>query len=417
LLINPSLSGAQDSISYKIKNPSISIIVNSQIIVNDPYPTPSFSAKITIIEGLTVGEDFLDLATLNNNINSYYDHFTGELTLSTQQDATVTPAEFQNALASVVFYDTNSVNPSVNNRVISFSIIDAVGVSSNFLTQIINVIAPPLRVNSYADQQFYITQPFQFQPIGFPIFVDPQLFNLTIFANGNNQALPSWATFNPQNFTFSGITPVTEETINFNVCANNTAGLSACASFDFSALPVYPAYVNPENSPLPDQAFLALTPFTFSIPEDAFIDPQGSKTNFRVQCNEESLPKWLVFDPDTRTFEGHPSLSATNYVSAASYFITVSAIDSYNLTSPSLGFNLSIDPGAGTKAATWIIGVLATTLLCFFGKKIKKSCDRAYSYLFHRPAVAPAAAAALDNNEWYQNAAEDGEEMQPINLN
>lgn len=49
------------------------------------------------------------------------------------------------------------------------------------------------------------------------------------------------------------------------------------------------------------------TPFSFTVPEGIFNDPEGGTLSYRATLADGSpLPAWLVFDPLTRTFSGTP---------------------------------------------------------------------------------------------------------------
>lgn len=48
-------------------------------------------------------------------------------------------------------------------------------------------------------------------------------------------------------------------------------------------------------------------PFSFQVPENAFMDEDGDPLTYNsTTINGEPLPSWLVFDPETRTFSGTP---------------------------------------------------------------------------------------------------------------
>ncbi|MFC3197150.1 BspA family leucine-rich repeat surface protein [Parapedobacter deserti] len=60
--------------------------------------------------------------------------------------------------------------------------------------------------------------------------------------------------------------------------------------------------------PIPDQETIQNTPFSFQFPEDTFEDTdQDDVLTYTAELsNGESLPDWLDFDEDTRTFSGTP---------------------------------------------------------------------------------------------------------------
>jgi hypothetical protein len=371
---SPSLSGTSITSPYKVQNPPILMPIIQNIVINDAYPTPSFSTTITFISGFVTGEDSLTLAAPSNNIISNYNAVTGQMTLNAQAGDTLPLAQLQSALASIVYYNTNAATPSINNRTLSINVND--GYVNADLTVIIPVIAPPLCQSSYANQQFYKTQAFQFSPINLPLFVDPQDFGLTSYATqSDGSSLPSWISFF-KNLTFAGIAPSSIETLNLKVCANNTADLSACTQFAFSTSPVYPPSVNPLALPLPNQEFRANTFFSFPIPSNAFLDPQNSELEILAQCNGQPLPSWMEHDPVTQTIQGNaPMFHGSNFFYAATYSITLLASNSYNLASPEIGFDLKIDPsGAETGLSSFLYSTVALgTLIFFLRREVNKS--------------------------------------------
>src|SRR5690606_25448680 len=82
-------------------------------------------------------------------------------------------------------------------------------------------------------------------------------------------------------------------------------------------------------APLANQAALVEQPFSFSVPADAFADPNAGDplVYSAVQSDGSPLPAWLQFDPMTRTFSGtRPSVD--NII----YSIRVVATDPSGLT-------------------------------------------------------------------------------------
>jgi len=91
-------------------------------------------------------------------------------------------------------------------------------------------------------------------------------------------------------------------------------------------------------APLADQVSLEGQPFSFAIPDGAFVDPDGKTLTYYVfQDNGEELPAWLQFDPDTRTFTGTPP---DDYTGSMNIFVYVTDGDA----GTSDTFSLSIVP-------------------------------------------------------------------------
>lgn len=63
-------------------------------------------------------------------------------------------------------------------------------------------------------------------------------------------------------------------------------------------------------TPLSDLTASEDAPFSFTIPDGAFADPDGDVLTYTIQMeNGLPLPSWLTFDPQTRTLSGTPSQS------------------------------------------------------------------------------------------------------------
>ncbi|MGD9685492.1 MAG: putative Ig domain-containing protein [Desulfobacter sp.] len=75
--------------------------------------------------------------------------------------------------------------------------------------------------------------------------------------------------------------------------------------------------------PLENQTVAQDQPFSFTLPEGAFIDPEGAELNYLATVSGfEAQPEWLMFDPVTRTFSGTP-----NNADVGSFTVTIGATD------------------------------------------------------------------------------------------
>jgi hypothetical protein len=79
--------------------------------------------------------------------------------------------------------------------------------------------------------------------------------------------------------------------------------------------------------PLDDQSIDENQPFSFTIPQESFIDIDSNVLNYSAVLidntgNETALPSWLSFDVNTKTFSGTPSFD-----DAGSLRIKVTASD------------------------------------------------------------------------------------------
>ena len=59
------------------------------------------------------------------------------------------------------------------------------------------------------------------------------------------------------------------------------------------------------NEPIPNQTLSADTPFSYTIDQNSFSDPEEDELIYSAtRANGSPLPSWLTFDPETRTFSG-----------------------------------------------------------------------------------------------------------------
>ena len=96
------------------------------------------------------------------------------------------------------------------------------------------------------------------------------------------------------------------------------------------------------TEPIPDQTAPANRRFRFALAPDTFIDPDAGQTltYTAAQPDGSALPKWLVFDTQTRVFSGRPLVR-----DAGQFRVRVTATDS---GSPSLSawaeFSITVTP-------------------------------------------------------------------------
>lgn len=109
--------------------------VTSALTVSDADNTVLDSAYVTISSNLESSEDVLDFTALGS-ITGSYNSSSGRLTLT----GTDTPANYQTALRSVTYENTNGVDPSTALRQVDFMVFDWDD-SSNVDSRTVNVIA------------------------------------------------------------------------------------------------------------------------------------------------------------------------------------------------------------------------------------------------------------------------------------
>ncbi|MDX1408315.1 MAG: hypothetical protein R3330_09280, partial [Saprospiraceae bacterium] len=127
----PEISGTLTSLAYDEGDGAV--LVDGAITVTDPDDTDLEGGLVSISSGFLDSEDVLDF-TNQNGITGSWNGTTGELTLT----GTATVAEYQAALQSITYENTNTSNPDLTTREISFVLNDGDDDSSPF-TRDINI--------------------------------------------------------------------------------------------------------------------------------------------------------------------------------------------------------------------------------------------------------------------------------------
>jgi Ca2+-binding RTX toxin-like protein len=132
---------------------------------------------------------------------------------------------------------------------------------------------------------------------------------------------PDWATFDPATGKLSG----TPKNLNVGITKNVTIGVDDGVTA--TSLPAFNLTVtNVNDSPIIGQALsvdmanqttFAAFPYSFKLPENAFVDPDaGDKlTLSATQENGNPLPNWLKFNARTLTFSGTPNIQSLSKLS------------------------------------------------------------------------------------------------------
>ena len=112
-------------------------------------------------------------------------------------------------------------------------------------------------------------------------------------------------------------TPGASTTLTLSVNDNGNSGAggsligSDTASINITAVNDRPVVQNP----IPDQTLNEDSPWTFTVPANTFVDPEGSSLTFAAALADNSpLPNWLHFDSAMRTFTGTPPPNANGSV-------------------------------------------------------------------------------------------------------
>ncbi|KAJ5075574.1 dystroglycan-related [Anaeramoeba ignava] len=201
--------------------------------------------------------------------------------------------------------------------------------------QTITLLTPPQAEKSIPDQTLLANEPFVFI-FDSNVFSFPGTETRTYSALlSNYSALPGWMQFTSAQRNFSGITPnYCQGSYPVRLFASDSCNDIAEVTFTFviKNRPVI-AYT------ILDQ-FLDFSPFTFQIPQNAFVDPEGATLTYSAQLAAGgALPGWIHLDPNG-TFYGEPPQSDCE----EDLLVTVSASDGCQLTNSTFRITLINNP-------------------------------------------------------------------------
>ncbi|WP_280939903.1 MULTISPECIES: putative Ig domain-containing protein [Hyphomicrobiales] len=155
----------------------------------------------------------------------------------------------------------------------------------------------PVIVTPIPDQVARIGQAFSYTiPAG--AYVDPEGQPLTITAS----APAPWLSYDPATRTISGTPPVGSSTVTVNVMISDGSGGLASDRFNLSVGSPGQDLPPTLQSEVLNQFVTVGQPFSYTIPADAYFDPEGQPLTLTLV----GQPAWLSFDPVTRTMSGTP---------------------------------------------------------------------------------------------------------------
>ncbi|KCZ64445.1 hypothetical protein L53_16540 [Hyphomonas sp. L-53-1-40] len=169
------------------------------------------------------------------------------------------------------------------------------------------------------------------------VFSDPDGDVLSYTATlSDGSALPGWLSFNASTRTFSG-TPGQADvgTVLVHLKAADPSGASVIEPF-------YLTVSDTNDSPrvsiaLSNQVSLEDSAFSYTVPSNAFVDPDGDTLTYIATLTDGSaLPAWLAFNASTRTFSGTPSQADVGQLAVRVTATDPSNADAYD------DFNLNI---------------------------------------------------------------------------
>lgn len=176
----------------------------------------------------------------------------------------------------------------------------------------------PYVVNPIPDQHVTQGDPVTINVSG--TFKDPDGDPLTYWSFPNKGQLPAWLTLDQSAGVFSGSTSgVATGVYAVTVSATDPSFKGVATTFKIFVDPNLPPRINksPANQTAwEDQAF------SFQLPADTFMDPEGKALTYWSFPNKGQMPAWMSFDQGSRTFSGTPDQSDVGVAT-----ITVSATD------------------------------------------------------------------------------------------
>lgn len=207
-------------------------------------------------------------------------------------------------------------------------------------------------------------QPFSFTlPANSFIDLDNDSITYSVTEGSWNSELPSWLSFDPDTLTFSG-NPTSQDIayLEINLFATDSRGGVTKTTFNLIVNNVNDAPT--VEMAILDHIALAGEMINFTIPESTFndIDYEDELTYSVTLDDGSAIPSWLLFDSETGSFSGTPSIE-----DKGSYIIAVTATDLAG-ASVTTTFSLSIDdviwnPINGTENGEQLLGTNGTDLI------------------------------------------------------
>ncbi|MED7679702.1 hypothetical protein GN286_17510, partial [Rhodobacteraceae bacterium IMCC15231] len=179
----------------------------------------------------------------------------------------------------------------------------------DFTVSINDINDAPTVANAISDQTIAEDSALSFQ-FASDVFVDVDAGDSLTYtaALSNDEALPSWLSFDASVRTFSG-TPANADVGSVDVKVTATDGSAVSVSDTFAL-----AVTNTNDAPtvanaISDQTIAEDSALSFQFASDVFVDVDAgdSLTYTAALSNDEALPSWLSFDASVRTFSGTPA--------------------------------------------------------------------------------------------------------------
>ncbi|MEM9634959.1 MAG: putative Ig domain-containing protein, partial [Pseudomonadota bacterium] len=164
----------------------------------------------------------------------------------------------------------------------------------------------------------------------------------------NDNALPSWVSFNAASRKFSGTPPANYNgTLSLKVTASDGSE-TASDTFNLTINPINDAPVL--VAAIADKSMYEDTTWNYTVPANTFTDVETSNLTYSARLsNGNALPSWLSFNATSRKFSGRPPVNFWG-----SYTIQVRASDGALIATDTFKLTVNrrpVTPGSKTFTA------------------------------------------------------------------
>ena len=175
--------------------------------------------------------------------------------------------------------------------------IDTVNITRQGYFNLMPVVATPI-----PEQVARIGEPFSYTiPAGAYLDPEGQPLAITVIAPA------PWLSYDAATRTISGTPPAGSTTFSVSVNVSDGFGGIAMDNFNLSIGSAGQNLTPTIATPVPDQMVVVGQPFSYSIPANAYFDPEGQPLTVSLT----GQPAWVTYDAVTRTISGTPPAGFT----------------------------------------------------------------------------------------------------------